>query len=576
MRCVVVAGEIIYVDEYIAKIRVSKEIILENDLMNLHLVFIDQNRRILGEVTQIDFNVVTISLIGEFVGNNFILGIEKKPKFSSSIRTISKEEMDILVSSNDVRGFNFGFLPQYNNYPYRVNIDELFGHHIAIFGNTGSGKSYGLASIFQSLFYDKRNLMNNSRLILFDAHGEYKKSFGNLSICKVYDDERKLFIPLWLLDVYDIAMLLDATKIEQIVLLEKVMRLVRIFSNNNNDVVALKNHLIAKAILSVMYSSKTSAKIRNEVFDILNLCSTKDISLSTSIKGIGYERSMKKCFEITRNGTFAEEILVTSFLETFINDDLEMYMDDSLKKYDLKMLEDALSFTIISENILINEGLSEDISILQVKLHSIATGEFSYLFDCTDFINENQYVDNLYKNGNRYAQMVLINMGRYDEKIGKFIVKILSKFIFNYSKNLPVRASMPFHIVLEEAHKYIYDDFNSSIMQYDIFSKIAKEGRKYGVILIIVTQRPTELNDNVISQCSNFILFRTNHPNDIEFLKMTIPNVDSSIIDKQKCIQPGNCIGFGRAFKLPMVIKLRIPNPTPLSDNANIYTIWKG
>lgn len=576
MRCVVVAGEIIYVDEYIAKIRVSKEIILENDLMNLHLVFIDQNRRILGEVTQIDFNVVTISLIGEFVGNNFILGIEKKPKFSSSIRTISKEEMDILVSSNDARSFNFGFLPQYNNYPYRVNIDELFGHHIAIFGNTGSGKSYGLASIFQSLFYDKRNLMNNSRLILFDAHGEYKKSFGNLSICKVYDDERKLFIPLWLLDVYDIAMLLDATKIEQIVLLEKVMRLVRIFSNNNNDVVALKNHLIAKAILSVMYSSKTSAKIRNEVFDILNLCSTKDISLSTSIKGIGYERSMKKCFEITRNGTFAEEILVTSFLETFINDDLEMYMDDSLKKYDLKMLEDALSFTIISENILINEGLSEDISILQVKLHSIATGEFSYLFDCTDFINENQYVDNLYKNGNRYAQMVLINMGRYDEKIGKFIVKILSKFIFNYSKNLLVRASMPFHIVLEEAHKYIYDDFNSSIMQYDIFSKIAKEGRKYGVILIIVTQRPTELNDNVISQCSNFILFRTNHPNDIEFLKMTIPNVDSSIIDKQKCIQPGNCIGFGRAFKLPMVIKLRIPNPTPLSDNANIYTIWKG
>lgn len=576
MRCVVVAGEIIYVDEYIAKIRISKEIILENDLMNLHLVFIDQNRRILGEVTQIDFNVVTISLIGEFVGSNFILGIEKKPKFSSSIRTISKDEMDILVSSNDARSFNFGFLPQYNNYPYRVNIDELFGHHIAIFGNTGSGKSYGLASIFQSLFYDKRNLMNNSRLILFDAHGEYKKSFGNLSICKVYDDERKLFIPLWLLDVYDIAMLLDATKIEQIILLEKVMRLVRIFSNNNNDVVALKNHLIAKAILSVMYSSKTSAKIRNEVFDILNLCSTKDISLSTSIRGIGYERSMKKCFEITRNGTFAEEILVTSFLETFINDDLEMYMDDSLKKYDLKMLEDALSFTIISENILINEGLSEDISILQVKLHSIATGEFSYLFDCNDFINENQYVDNLYKNGNIYAQMVLINMGRYDEKIGKFIVKILSKFIFNYSKNLPVRASMPFHIVLEEAHKYIYDDFNSSIMQYDIFSKIAKEGRKYGVILIIVTQRPTELNDNVISQCSNFILFRTNHPNDIEFLKMTIPNVDSSIIDKQKCIQPGNCIGFGRAFKLPMVIKLRIPNPTPLSDNANIYTIWKG
>lgn len=576
-------SEIIFVDESIVRVRASKDIVKVNDFMNLHVVFIDDTRRILGEIVEINEEILTIRMIGEFTNGNFINGIVNKPRLCSSIRTISKEEMDILASTNDEESFLLGNLPQYSNYPYRVNINELFGNHLAIFGNTGSGKSYGVSRILQSLFYDKRNLMKNSNIILFDVHGEYKKAFSNIRnynnnfICKDYDENRKLKIPVWLLDINDIALLLGANEPKQITVLEKTMKLVRIFCTNDINVTKLKNHIIAKAILSIMYSTKSNVQIRNEIFDILNMCNTHDISLDVNVKGLGYERNFKKCFDISKNGSFVEEFLIISFLETFINDELEYNIEENNLTYDLKTLEEALAFTIISENILNNESLYNCISILQVKLHSIITSENRKIFECTQYTNLENYLINIFKlESGENAQIVLINMENYDDHIGKFIVKVFAKFIFEYSKKLLNRASNPFHIILEEAHRYIESNKEENPIQTNIFSRIAKEGRKYGVLLTIITQRPTELVENVISQCANFILFRTNHPKDIEYLKGTIPNVAVEIIEKQKTIQPGNCLGFGKAFKISMIVKLDMPNPTPLSDNANVFKIWKG
>lgn len=576
-------SEIVFISETKVKLKLPKEAIKTNDFMNIYIVFIDGIKKILGEIVEIDNDILTINMIGEFIGGKFINGISSKPRFNSSIRTISKEEMDVLASTNDPESFLFGRLPQYSNYPYMVNINELFGHHLAIFGNTGSGKSYGVSKILQSLFYDQRNLMKNSNIFIFDVHGEYKKCFSNIRkynsnfICKDYDENRKLKIPVWLLDVNDIALLLGANESRQIAVLEKTMKLARIFSTDNKNVVKLKNHIIARAILSVMYSTKTSVQIRNEVFDILNMCNTCDISLDTTVKGLGYERNFKKCFDISKTGSFVEEFLIISFLETFINDDLEYQFQEKKTVYDLKTIEEALKFTIISENILNNESLYNCASILQVKLHSIITSENRKIFEYEDYIDLDKYLKNLFKlESGENTQIVLINMENYDDSIGKFIVKIFSKFIFEYAKKLSNRASNPFHIILEEAHRYIEKDKDENFLEYNIFSRIAKEGRKYGVLLTIITQRPTELIEDVISQCANFILFRTNHPKDIEYLKGAIPNIESDIIEKQKCIQPGNCLGFGRAFKLPMVIKMDMPNPTPLSDNANVFKIWKG
>ncbi len=146
--------------------------------------------------------------------------------------------------------------------------------------------------------------------------------------------------------------------------------------------------------------------------------------------------------------------------------------------------------------------------------------------------------------------------------------------LFNFTKNLDHRASIPFNIFLEESHRYIQNDTDTYLLGYNIFDRIAKEGRKYGLILDLISQRPVELSETVISQCSNFLIFKMTHPRDLEYVRKMLPNISAEIVEKQKILQPGTCIGFGKSFKVPMLIKMDLPNPEPGSSNCDVYKVW--
>ena len=148
--------------------------------------------------------------------------------------------------------------------------------------------------------------------------------------------------------------------------------------------------------------------------------------------------------------------------------------------------------------------------------------------------------------------------------------------LFEFTKRLPNIASIPFHIFLEEAHRYIQNDSDQYLIGYNIFDRIAKEGRKYGLMLGIISQRPVEISETVISQCSNFIIFKLSHPRDLEYIKKMLPNISAEIIEKQKSLQPGTCIAFGKAFKVPMIISMDPPNPAPVSSNCDVVNRWQG
>ena len=96
--------------------------------------------------------------------------------------------------------------------------------------------------------------------------------------------------------------------------------------------------------------------------------------------------------------------------------------------------------------------------------------------------------------------------------------------------------------MLDEAHRYVREDTDQELIGYNIFERIAKEGRKHGVILDLITQRPTDLNGNVISQLDNFIIFKITHPLDLEYIEKMIPNMSEEIINKQKSLQPVTCV----------------------------------
>ena len=136
------------------------------------------------------------------------------------------------------------------------------------------------------------------------------------------------------------------------------------------------------------------------------------------------------------------------------------------------------------------------------------------------------------------------------------------------------RATIPFHIFIEEAHRYVQKDNDTFLLGYNIFDRVAKEGRKYGLILDLISQRPVELSDTVISQMSNFLIFKITHPLDVEYIQKMLPNISLDIVEKQKSLQPGTCMAFGRAFKIPMIVRMQMPDPMPESSNCDIMSTW--
>ena len=561
---------------------------INSDILNINVVIEDNDLRILGEVEDIDNGLAKIAFLGEFHEGKFYSGIIRRPSLKSNIRIINTDELKELVGENDDKSMLLGLSPLYNNYPVKINIDKMFSNHLAIFGNTGSGKTWGVSRLIQNLFNLNGKIAFNSNIFIFNNTDEYHNAFSSINKYnsnfnyKMYSTSKSdnkegldLKIPLWLLDVDDYANLLDITDYFQINIIEKMLCYVAAFAKNDQDAIKYKNHLIAKAIISVLYSNQVSAKIRDQIFNILKDCYTDELNLDVPVPGIGYTREFRKCFDIDNTGEFVERILVTKYIQSFIDNETKWSEEYTPTYFTLDQLEVALNFTLISEGLLLNEKSYGEAIALKVKLHTLNNSSNKKFFEVNQFMTLDQYISSLILvDSTRRAQIINFVFDEIDDRLAKSLVKIFSRMVLRFSKMQAVRGSIPIHIMLEEAHRYVQNDRDSELLGYNIFERIAKEGRKFGVILDLITQRPTELSSNVLSQCSNFLIFKLNHPADLEYVEKMVPNISKDVIEKQKALQAGTCVAFGLMMKIPMVVKMQIPNPPPTSSNASIYDKW--
>ena len=568
-----------------AIVKISNNI--NDDILNYNVVLEDNNKRILGEIDEIINDEAKISFLGEFIDNRFYSGIIRRPTLNATIRIINKDELGELVGDNDNKTMILGVSPLYNNYPIKVNINDMFSNHTAIFGNTGSGKTCGVSRIIQNFFNMKDKIPFNSNIFIFNNTSEYDSALRDIGKInpnfnyKLYTTDKddpsgnRIRIPLWIMDVDDYANILDVTDYFQINIIEKMLSLVSAFAKNDEESIRYKNHLIATAIISVLYSNQVAAKIRDQIFNILQDCHTNELNLDAEVPGIGYTREFRKCFDIDNHGEFVERILVTKYIQSFIDNNTKWNEDYVPIFFNLDQLEVALNFTLISEGLLLNEKSYSEAIALKVKLHSINNSSNKEFFSVDNFITAEQFINSLLLTpDNKRVQLVNFVLEEVDDRLAKSIIKVLCRILFKFSKRMNPRGSMPIHIMLEEAHRYVQRDNDLEILGYNIFERIAKEGRKFGIIMDLITQRPTELSETVLSQCSNFIIFKLNHPTDLEYIRKMVPNISSDVIEKQKSLQSGTCVAFGRMMKIPMIVKMQMPNPEPQSANASIYDKW--
>lgn len=578
---------IIYISDQYAKVKLAEGTVATINLMNLHIVFEDDYKTILGEVYDLDDDVAQIMFLGEIVNGKLLSGVIRKPSLDARIRVINEDEIPLIVGKDEQGYMKLGVSPFYNDYPVYLDVNNFFSNHFAIFGNSGSGKSCGISRLFQNMFHDKRLFPYKANILLFDSSGEYYNAFSNLNsidpkfnyrFYSTSNSEKgeRLRIPIFLLNADDLALLLQATNHSQLPIIERMLKLARVFAQNDVEANNYKNHLIAKAIMTILYTNQTSPNKRNEIFSILNSCSTPQFNLEAVIQGVGYTRKFRECFLIDSQGQFTESVLLTEYVSEFIKSQYDNFEPTDMAFYTLDTLEKALNFTLISEGWLRNENTYGDAVTLKVRLHSLIVSDDSKFFEYSDYVSLETYLSSMLLSDGKKYQIININLDDIDDSLAKVITKIFSRLVFEFAKGLQDRASIPFHIVVEEAHRYIQNDTDRFLLGYNIFERIAKEGRKYGVVLGLISQRPVELSDTVISQCSNFMIFKMNHPVDVEYIKKMVPNISEEIVDKQKTLQSGTCLGFGGAFRIPLIIKMEMPDPKPWSGNCDVVSIWKG
>lgn len=204
------------------------------------------------------------------------------------------------------------------------------------------------------------------------------------------------------------------------------------------------------------------------------------------------------------------------------------------------------------------------------RLKHLSESEQGDFFDKTSFSSIDDYIRDIIG----VSQLLNIDISNLDDTATEVVTKVFSKMLFDYLRALSPRNSMPINLILEEAHRFVRSDMDYGVLGYNIFERIAKEGRKFGLLMGISSQRPSELSKTVVSQCNNFIIHKIQNPDDIQYISRMVPYMNQGMVDRITYLRRGYALVFGTAINLPTLTAFEKASPSPNSGNSNIVEKW--
>ncbi len=585
----------------------------------------DINRRIIAEITAVDEKnelssdrlikagsrrYLRISLIGEISNACFNFGVTKMPPIFSEIKIISEADLQLMLdiqggeeatamgsSSTRLKVLPIGTSVMFPDYEVKVKLNEFFGFHFSVFGNTGSGKSNTIARMIQTVFAKKDLSARGAKFIVFDANGEYEAAFKNIPdgnadikvkfLSTSYDAAERIEIPVWALSVDDWAILLHASEKTQVPIISRALELIQVFDSAETGEKAdeIKDHIIATVINEILSSSENPTTQNAKILMALSRFSTPHLSLDITIPAdkdadVNTDRygnnttpdqiSISRAISLSFAKMFAPVSLL-KYCNGFIKQDINSFVEEKkVIPYSLQRFFEAVEFAVLYEGSVSSTRIYEYTSTLVTRLKHLIESEQGSFFSATTFTSVEAYIDNIIGDN----QLLNIDISSLDDTATEVITKVFSKLLFDYLRTLKPRNSMPVNLILEEAHRFVRTDMDYGVLGYNIFERIAKEGRKYGLLMAISSQRPSELSKTVVSQCSNFIIHRIQNPDDIQYISRMVPYINQGIIDRITYLRRGYALVFGTAINLPTLTVFEIADPTPDSGNSNIVEKW--
>lgn len=579
----------------------------------------DVNRTIIGEITGVEekpqfknaelnkpnsSRLATINLVGEIVSERFYFGVSKMPLVFSDVNIISQNDLRIMLEVTDdetvvdkengktrAELLKLGTSVIFPDYSVKVNIDKFFGFHFAVFGNTGAGKSNTIATIMQEIFRKKDYAAKGAKFVFIDSNGEYAKAFSEISQVNetvqakefvASDDDlvdNRLQIPVWALSADDWAILLHASEKTQIPILKRAIDIAKSFFDETTSNTDVRNHILASSIVGVFCSSDSSPSKGDKLISILSTFMTDEISLDTQVGKVQYQdgRERKETDGTLRAaikvgfGNMLSPETVIKYLQKFIKSDIADSLSSSKAvPYSLQQFSEAVQFATLYEGSISSQRIQEYTSTLVTRLQSLQDGIQGKILVKTEYDSIDSFIQSVLG----IHQIVNIDISSLDDASAEVVAKVFAKLLLDYLRKREKKADMPINFVIEEAHRFIRNETNYGPLGYNIFERIAKEGRKYGLLLGISSQRPSELSKTVVSQCSNFIIHRVQNPDDLQYISRMVPYVNQGMIDRLTYLQTGHALVFGTAINLPTLTRFDEASPKPDSENAKISERW--
>ena len=488
------------------------------------------------------------------------------------------------------RALSIGRSVVFEGYDVKVRIDDFFGGHTAVLGNTGSGKSCTVASVLQSLF-DKADEFHarGATFLVFDVNGEYANALiplakeNGIGVAHVVLDgtaaDGKFRLPHWFLEQSEWELLLQASERTQIPVLRTALGLTGLFRENTPEALAIKEHFIATCVIECFRGADGDSPVAKfqRVVSLFQKYPTKDLNTNLLKKyGANYQ------YGNFRDGNLAP------FLDEVrkkLREDVDL---PSYKRtpFTFDDLEECLDFAILYEEAHGNRQIRDYCSQMFTRFKSLRDRpEYAFMrYDIKPgeaaptmeaFLEQ---LLGLSKNGEHWKkchQIIIVDMNAVEDEVVELVSSVLARMTFRLLRQAEPRNRFPVHLLLEEAHRYISETPSKfAIDASKIYERIAKEGRKYGLFLLVASQRPSELSKTVLSQCSNFVIHRIQNPDDLSQIRQMTPFISEAVLKRLPSLPKQHALVFGTSVNLPTTFKVREAKPLPKSDDAKIGELW--
>ena len=573
--------------------------------------------------------ILRLNLLGQLrVGEPFIPGVSIYPTLDTSALLPTDEELTEILryrpraseEENDTQ-LTVGLSPIYGQQPVMASYNDLLSRPLGVVGNTGSGKSCSVARLIQEALQEREAIGKavNARFIVLDINGEYAKAFKVVQsdpkeLNSVYLNGKRFVLPLWAFNLTEFVAFFEAAQASQLPVLERVVTELRENSIDGNG--------ISKMLRRIVRTVDSCQSFLDGIFIHLDapteaFCGDKLKQLCGHLRaGIdkilpvplydGYvypvaelstsaiDEELKKLPKDTRGQSHQippdisdavrpifeqmREALGKVRGDSITTGSLREVTADSPVPFDSRQLLSDEFFHSATSRFRGQERMQEYLATLRLRIHRQLADKRWSVFTSASQGDITSLVESLLAPSSPVA---VVDCSMLAHDVLPCFCAIFGRIVLDLRSRAEAakRIHQPFVIVLEEAHNYLrpprHDELWGIRLSRDGFERVSKEGRKFGLSLVIASQRPSDVSATVLSQCANFLIHRIQNPEDIDYFKKILPLGSRDLLEQLPILAPGEGLLMGSAVNVPTRVKVRKPDPPPESETSRPWSAWQ-